>query len=390
MSDWWPLAAAFWGWFFFDFLRAANRGRFLFSSWRGGARVAVQHGLLRVHLPTPLAWQVEVDDAPFSFSPQGVTNLPSGSAGRPGPNPERLQSWRWEEIDNVAERGGAIFINGKRFCPRTNFARADTFRAWVARLKQQPETERSALLRAAIAVWFRPTALCREIARFRGRTRLLAAINTIAALFALSGTVYLVWGSALGLAARWSAWVDRSWPILAAEYGLLHAAALVLAWRTHRRLSPSKSEERLNTMLTAFLLPPFALRLRGTVAADTFTAFHPLTWLLAAVKGDARTRYLRQLVADLRWPALPARQPATELPLSIAAWMRLEMEAQVSRLLTRAGISIEDLLAAPKPDGSASCQYCPRCGSQFVSGPRACPRGIPLRALERVREHALK
>jgi hypothetical protein len=91
-------------------------------------------------------------------------------------------------------------------------------------------------------------------------------------------------------------------------------------------------------------------------------------------------------LGDLRWPV--GDKDDAPLAREIAAWHRSALGACLGPLLAAAGVKEEELFAAPRPDGAESCQYCPRCGSQFVTAEARCPHGVGLQAVRRSSEGA--
>ena len=136
---------------------------------------------------------------------------------------------------------------------------------------------------------------------------------------------------------------------------------------------------RKANLLSALLLPPQALRLRALVGEGYFPAQHPLAVALAMAARPRQGQLAFAVLADLRWPR--AVGEASALEGEILAGFRRRLEPRIEAMLAAAGWSAADLLRPPAPDQPSSCAYCPRCGDQFVAGPRLCPQGIPLQPL---------
>ncbi|MGC4073154.1 MAG: hypothetical protein QM760_11670 [Nibricoccus sp.] len=381
MSEWWLIIAFFWLWLFADGLKFWSLPRFLVSA-AFGRRARVGHGNVLLSVPTPLTWHAVTDDPPYSLSPDGLCNLPAGSAGRPSPEPDLVRAWRWEEIREVKQKRRRILINGTDFCAVTVFGNARNIRDLVARMTPLPASARASLAAGHIARWFRPTHLKRRQTVLLARTRTIAELGFINFCLALLISTYLLTHAQEWIGAVWAERLIRALPLIGIYVGCIQLAMLFAAWRAHRRLLPTKAEQRVSLLLNALLLPPLALKLRAQIANAYFPAQHPLSWLVAAGRPAGTRHFAREIITDLRWPLPPLRQLQPELVASVSAWTSQQVTRHVERLLKGAGIAISDLLAAPAPDGSTSCAYCPRCRDQFTTPDARCPRGIKLLALK--------
>jgi hypothetical protein len=381
MTEWWLILAFFWLWFLADSLKISRRPRFL-ASGTCGRRAHLAHGHALTSAPTPLTWHAPTDDPLYSVSPDGVCNLPAGSAGRPGPDPEPARAWRWEDIREVKQKRGRILINGVDFCPVTVFANAAALRTLAAHLVAQPSTARAALLSAHLSAWFRPAHLRRRRLVLLARTRGLAELGVFNFSVALLLTGYLLANGPALVGDAWAARLAHALPLIGGYFAFVHLATLVLAWRAHRRLLPKQSEQRVSLILNAALMPPYALRLRAQIAAAYFPPQHALTWLAASSRPTDLATFARNVLTDLRWPLPPRRQENAPLVASVHAWTQAEIIRHAERLLSLSSVLPAQLLAAPPADSAASCAYCPRCGDQFTDPNACCPRGVKLLALK--------
>ena len=333
-------------------------------------------------------------DVPLALSPTGVCNLPAGVAGRPGEIPPTIRAWRWDDVREVGVAGGWIFVNGARFCPDTGHV---TPRELLA-LAKLAAPAREARLRGVMARWFRPVHLRRRARVLMARTRVVAALNAVLFVGMLALTVYVAGDFSARVPARVSAALANALPWLLLGLLATHVAAVVLAWRAVRRLKAVAREKRAANLFSALMLPPQALRLRTLAGEGFFPPQHPLAAVLAFGGERARREWAFNVVADLRWPMpvaaltptpllepaeapLPKRDPETAVAREVIEWFRTALERRVVPLLRAGGVTLEELLAAPRPDAPASCSYCPRCRDQFVVGARVCPHGIELKAL---------
>jgi hypothetical protein len=191
-SEWWSLLAVFWGLYLADGLRGGRRERFHFRNWlsthrpRGRATPASWFFIP----PSPSAWALTADDLPASLAPEGVTNWPSASAGRPPPLPEHVVSFRWEEIQRVEERTGGIFINGQRFTPSTPGLTAAALGALARELAPLTTAARTVRLQSWHSARFAATRFGRRLRSVLARSRGLVFLNTVQVLLLAAVSAY--------------------------------------------------------------------------------------------------------------------------------------------------------------------------------------------------------
>jgi len=378
MSEWWLVIAAFWFWYFADCLKAGRTARFVLSRAFGRGNAGVHHEAIALTSILPLAWHVRTEDPPIAFSPEGLTNVPVGSAGRPAPAALQGLAWSWDEVRELAQKKGRIFINGQEFCPVTPFTTLASMRALIDGCKNRTPEARAVWLAGQVACWFRPAHLRRQRTVFLGRTGVLAVWAGFGWALSAVLSAYVLFGSMLPLSAGLAAKLGQMLPLLGLYLIGVHFCIVVMGWRVHRRLLRKRGEARFNLLFSALLLPPQAYRLRSRIGAEFFQQAHPLAWLAVAAGKADFIEYARQTVADLRWPLSGARLERAELVASIGSWMHERIGGEVGRLLALRGVAEAELLAAPKRDSAGSCVYCPRCQSQFTNRTGRCPNGVEL------------
>ena len=373
MSEWVSVLAVFWVLWALDGARRAPR-RIFSVTGRGGRRpwATLRYGRISCPGVSPLHWRMALTDVPFSISPLGIVNTPSGSAGRPAETPSRVLAFAWAEMHDVGVAQGWIYLNGARFCPDSGHFAAPQ----LLELARLPAEAREKKIRATMNRWFRPAHLRRRVAVLAGRTQLPATLNLVTfAGFALT-TIYVVGDVASRLPARMSDLLARAAPAWLLALLLLHVASVVFAWRALRRLKPVAAEARRANLLSALLLPPQGLRLRALLGEGFFPAQHPVAVAVGFRRPGDDAPWAFHALADLHWPIDAGAQPP--LAKAVVAWFRTALEAKVRSVLQLAAVDADSLLAAPEPDAAGSCHYCPRCRDQFVAGPRTCAHGITL------------
>ncbi len=380
MSDWLLVVVVFWGAYLLDGLRRERRARVALVRAFPGPRMVRQE---RLQFLPPLPWATRfwADDPPFVFSPEGICNQPLGVAGRPVEPAVFTAVWRWEEIETVVEREGWMVINGRPFCPAAPAWPAAELQRLVLALRQAGVETRAAWLRRELARQFRPAHWARRQQLVRRVSRWPVVANTLALLtLAALSPAALPPGVLLSkeVAERLAQLVPGLLAAGALAFGVGAVAAVLAARRLRRWLSPGT----VKVILVALLFPPQGLRWRRVLTDAKRPAPHPL--LLVPGRGGRTVRRELALatLTDLRWPLpLPERGDIGRLAEAAAMrkWYAVEFEERVlGPWLAQAGLTAQELLAAPPPDSAASCAYCPRCRSQFVRIDGGCPRGIAL------------
>lgn len=398
MSEWIEVVAVFWILWLADGLAGGRRDKLRLFAWRGSARsprARLAQSSWFLPPPSPAGWSLSLEDAPVSISAEGVVNRPAGAAARPAYSPERLVGAAWSEIEKIEARGGWICVNGRRLAPETASLDARGLRGLADRLRGRDAVARTAI----IARWqerrFSFTRARRRMRVALGRTAWLARYNTLqtAGWAALSVALLAGWfapAAALGRAlstrdAQMAAAANAPWWGLLAWLGVLHALALVEAWRAHRRLHPARGDERASMIFSALLLPAQALRLRATLLRPLAREFAPLPLILAAGSSETAREAARATLGDLLHPARPASLPPEAARLVEAASAlvlpAVERALDGARSAGAEGLAREELFAPPTGCAAGVCAWCPRCGDTFVRADGACPQGVPLRPL---------
>lgn len=379
-SEWWPILAVFWVLFLVDGVRGGRRNRLFFFAWwnRRTPNARVMHASWHCVIPLPAAWTLLTDDLPASLAPEGLTNWPSASAGRPPPLPERVVSLRWEEVERVEQHGGWIHINGGAFTRATSALTAGTLDRLARKLKPLPMDERAACLRHWHAGRLSVVRLRRRLRSALGRSRGIVILNTFQAALVLVLTLYLLLDGPARIASRQSEALASLLPAFFAGYLVLHIAAVFWFSRLHRRYFPRAAQERASLVFTALFVPPQALRLRQQLMGKLAEGYHPVAIALALGRPECVHEIAADTIRDVRHP----RQPIT-LPDSAAALARSATTVIEPLLLDRLAADptypkLDALLAPPRRETSRTCAYCPRCGDQFTAPDARCGHGVPL------------
>jgi hypothetical protein len=375
MAEWTSVLVVFWALWLADGVRFAPTEIFNFI---GLGRRAVGHHD-RWHWPHgwPAGWRITCADIPFSWSPEGICNRPAGTMGRPTEQPVRVRAWRWSEVQEARIDGGWLLINGGRFCRDTGHLTPATLLA----LAKLDEKTREAQLQWRMDRWWRPAHLRRRRKVLVARTENVATLNACFLIWAAAITIYLAGDFSARLPGNWANAIGRALPLWGGGLGLMHFAAVIVAWITLRKLKPARVDTRGTALFSALMLPPQALRLRALLGEAFFPLQHPLAYVAAFGRPQELAEASFQVLADMRWPAGVEMDPP--LARDISGWFRGQLERRLTPALKRAGVDVRRLFDAPEADGAESCTYCPRCRSQFVAGRVRCPRGIELQPVVR-------
>jgi len=412
MAEWWSVVAVFWALYLADGVVGGRRARLFLSAWRGGPpqlpgwkskpprrpchaclakTAALTEASWHFTAPWPWAWSVPLADVPAAFSRAGLVNRPAASTARPPAWPEVLRAERWEKTGKIATGGGWISLGGKRFTPLTEALDAGELQRMVARLARLLPEQRAEWLRA----WWRsrlsPLRARRRLAGALLRTRPLAFLNTLQTAgwgvltLGLLGEWFVPGADATGRAVSWSRYHAPSqepWWALLIWLVLMHFWSVAKAWRAHRKLYPSRKEERGGMVFSALLLPPQALRFRALLLRPLGKEITPLAAVLAAGAPAVARSAAAATLRDVAYPARSANLPEffARQAEEAAKLVRPELE-RVLQAEARAGkreLAPSSLLAAPADFPPEVCAWCPRCGDGFVRSDGACPHGIKL------------
>lgn len=380
MSDWLMVVVVFWVAYLVDGLRRSRRTRLALVRAFPGPTV-VRQGTLQFLPPLPWASRFWADDPPFVFSPEGICNQPLGVAGRPVEPAIFTAVWRWEEIGTVAERDGWLEINGRPFCPAAPAWPAGVVKRLAQDLLAGTPEARAGRLQRELALQFRPAHWARRQELVRRVSRWPVLANTLA-LLAFAALSPAAFPPGMLLSKEVAERLVQFVPGLLAAGALAFVVGVVLAVLAARRLRRWLVPGTVQAILVALLFPPQGLRWRRVLTDAMRPAPHPLLLVPGRGGREARRELAFATLTDLRWPLpLPLRGDVGRLAEAAAMrkWYAAEFEERVlAPWLAQAGLKAEELLAAPVPDGAASCAYCPRCGSQFVRMDGSCPRGIAL------------
>lgn len=372
MSEWLGFLATAWLFWSIDGLRILPQGAWSFAAQHGCARARAAFGRWQLPPWSPWGWRLIVADPPVALSPRGVLARPVGAAGRPQ-RVRRAAAIAWEQVGDVRTDGRWLWINGARFAPDSGHVTARELREIAA----STPPERAAAIKKIWSEWLRIDHARRWRRVWLARTADAALCNAL--LLGIGGLV-TVW--LLGaLPDRQADLVQRLGPGLAATGLVAHAWAIGSVSRARRRLGRAPSAPAGSPLLLAALFPPQALRLRSIAGEAGLRRAHPVAIAVAFGQPEAIETLVRQAFGDLRWPIDGAEDDP--LGQEIAAWHRAGLAKAIEAALRRAGIPLQEILRAPRPDGAESVSYCPRCRAQFVEGPKVCPHGVPLEPLAR-------
>lgn len=379
-SEWWPILAVFWVLYLADGLRGGRRSRLFFHHWRA-ARAPLAHVTQSSWFfapPAPSGWLIEADDLPASLASEGLTNWPAGSASRPPPLPDHIEAFRWEDVTQVEERLGWIFINARRFAPATPALTAAALGALARELAPLSADARAARLQTWHSVRFRAAHLKRRLRSVLVRTRGLAFLNTVQAALLAGLTAYVLLDGPAHVSPALRDALAARLPHFLALCASLHVAAVIWFYRLHRQIHPRAGQERASLIFTALLVPAQALRLRMHLTAKLAAGLHPLAVALVAARRREADALITDTLRDLRWPRLPETMPphVARLARSSAALL----EPVIHQVLAKQGAShvVDTAFTAPQPESTSACAYCPRCGDQFTRPDARCPHGVPL------------
>lgn len=285
--------------------------------------------------PPPLA----LDDAGVrSTAPLGALGLPAARAAA-----ERIE---FEAAAFAEAAGGRVRVPGTSLLRATSRRHARDLAALLREIGSIGAEQRHAVCAAALARSVDVEALRERVHTSRRvlRTTTWFCDAYAAAFLALVPVLLFAPGVT---------------PLLWAFLGVLtalHCVTLACAVAAQRALLPADVVGRREALLAAAIYPPSLLRLPQRVFLEAVGVPLPATAAAALLEGEARSTFLRRIVALADHD--PEEMPGEHAALSLA--------------LARVGLDPAVLRSAPQRNSALETAWCPRCLEGFRSGVLRC------------------
>lgn len=151
---------------------------------------------------------------------------------------------------------------------------------------------------------------------------------------------------------------------------------LIMTYRTRRRLFGSAPSQTVLGMISAILSPVTAMHISKDLTKGIYTRFDHLAIAAALLPSEAFQSAIREELIRITY----AKEENQNAELNEFWSLR---EKALHGLLAKAGIRLEQLLAAPRRRDSSAGSYCPLCLSEYSPGAKKCADcGIDLKEFD--------
>ena len=301
------------------------------SSWLGNAR----GGILFLN-PLPPSGRVFLSHlSPISISPSGVCALNVQTLPSEARSPYQTGEFLpFGKIKDAGLDGIYLTINNERFAKCATAKQARALAGVIAEMAKGSASKREGMARTWIAKQFSTndaTTLLKEA------EALIKPVQSLGLILFLPVAIVMV--------------------ALAVEIAIVFR-------RTHKKLFPNESSERLESLVKMILCPPVAIRAADILTRNLLAEFSPIV-LANVLAGSGERKFVRSVVLDLKHPL--GHELSDENAVKTVTWTANE-QLKVSERYVKP----EELLA-PAEREENSLSYCPRCRCQFVVTAVECP-----------------
>lgn len=335
--------------------------------WRKSASVAPLIGNLRGGLafgfPLPPMGSVSVAaQLPVSLSATGVLAYVATVVNSGGRHTQTGRFIRWEDIKKIVAKGKSIRVNGATFVQAQSTYHARWLAGELRSLAKLAPEKRDASIASLINDLFDAASLKKRWADFESRAKPIRLLSNTLFIFVFIVAPVIVWQ--FGIAGTWQ-------PLVGGLFTLT-IATMIYFRRAHLALHPDAGDERFSQCLMVLLYSPAAMRASDALSRPLLEKYHPLT-AASVLCGEKEFRTLaRQLIRDLRFPALPLATDDQPLLAAIENSTRDLILAAAESLMVKSGINLVELTRAPQPLDASCHAYCPRCHAQFTTAEARC------------------
>jgi hypothetical protein len=339
------------------------------SGWSGRWRLAIppswlgnaKGGIVFLN-PLPPGGRVFLSHLwPISISPSGVCaynlqTLPFGAR-----SPQQTEEFlSFGKIKDSSTDGTYLVINNERFAKCATAKQAKALSKLIGAMAKASASKREAAVRKWVAQQF---AVDEAAALLKETEELVSPIQSLGLiLFLFLFVLTPVLGTLFG-----------STPLIIPVAVVMVALAIeiaILFRRAHKKLYPSESSERLESLVKMILCPPVAIRAVDILTKNLLSEYSPIV-LASVLAGAGEQQFVRGVILDLQHPL--KHEVSDETAARTIAWLA-EEQRNVCMEQVKAGryLKQEDLVA-PTQREENSISYCPRCHCQFVVSAGECP-----------------
>ena len=325
-------------------------------SWMGNAN----GGLLLLN-PLPPAGRLFLSHlSPVSISPSGICafniqTLPS-EARSPYQSGEFLP---FSKIKDAGSDGAYLIINQEKFTKCATAKQARLLANVVREMAKASASKRENMARAWVVKQFAADDAARGLQEGEKLIQPIKQMGVILFLFLFVLTPSLA--SYFGLSR-----------LIIPVAGVMVAMAVEIAimfHRTHKKLYPAESSERLESLVKMILCPPVSIRAADILTRNLLSEYSPIV-LARVLPGSGEPQFVRSVILDLKHPL--RHEVVDETAEQTITWTANEqLKVCLDQVKKGRYLKPEDLLAPSQREGN-SVSYCPRCHCQFLVSEGEC------------------
>jgi hypothetical protein len=326
-------------------------------SWMGNA----SGGILLLN-PLPPAGRVFLSHlSPISISPSGICafNLQTlPSEARSPYQSGQFQSFN--KIRDASSDGSYLVINQEKFTKCATAKQAHALAKLIAAMAKASASKRESMARTWVVKQFSvddAAALLKESAPLIEPIKQMGVILFLF-LFVFTPSLAFTFGFA---------------PLIIPVAAVMVALAVEIAimfHRAHKKLYPSESSERLESLVKMILCPPVSIRAADILTRNLLAQYSPIV-LASVLPGSGEQQFVRSVILDLKHPL---RHEVSEADAKkTIEWTAAEqLNVCMDQVKQGRYLKPEELLA-PGQREENSISYCPRCRCQYVVSDGECP-----------------
>jgi hypothetical protein len=337
-----------------------------------------QGGFIFTNPLPPLGMVLTANQLPLSLSPDGILAFVSPSVN-PGSRPVQSgKIFRFEEIRSILVNGRKLKVNGELLLK----AGSPTFAQYLANqlnhLRGLPPAQRAKAIEQIFVECFNTKEAESRWQEFLKVSRPIRVLTNLLFLYLFAFAPLIIWHFG----------VMQSWGGLLIGLGALTLPTSILFRRAHTKFYPKAGDERFTHFLTILLSPATAIRAHDVLSRPRLEEFHPLVIAKLFCRSEQFRAFARELLREVRHPALPVAPTPQGLPSQIERSSRALLQKTMETFLQQNGLEPDELSQPPTPSDDTCRSFCPRCLSQFTSEQGLCADcgGLPTMPFSPVKQ----
>ena len=326
-------------------------------SWMGNAR-----GGILILNPLPPSGRVFLSHlSPISISPSGICAFNSQTLPSEARSPYQSGEFLpFSKIKGSGSDGAYLVVNNEKFTKCATAKQAHSLAKLIGSMTKASASKREATARAWVVKQFAADDAAAVLKESEGLIKPVQQLGVILFLFLFVFTPSVAFAFGLsGLIIP----VAVVMVVLAVEIAIMFH-------RAHKRLYPSESSERLESLVKMVLCPPVSIRAADILTRNLLAEYSPIV-LASVLPGSGEQQFVRSVILDLKHP-LRHEISDTHAQQTITWTAKEQLNVCLDQVRKGLYLKPEDLLAPTQREGN-SISYCPRCRCQFVVSEVECP-----------------